>query len=423
MYLQLNTSSNRSTKPRLGRKLLRPRLRRSLADYLNKDQLMDRANFPLLDCLYYKPIIEAAVERVSQSGQTILGDGVRGFEEDFANWLGADFTGNHCVGVGNGTDALELALRCAGIEPGDGVIVPSLTAYATVAAILRTGAEPIFADIESEKPVVSTAEVERLLTSKTLRPVRAVIAVHLYGEACDLAALQKLCQDHGVALIEDCAQAMGTTYQGSPVGSWGDFAAFSFYPTKNLAALGDGGMLVVGKDAAQATLDHARRLRFYGWNERREAVDFGVNSRLDEIQAWILRGKIQDLKNQIKERRNRASQYSRLLDDWANRFDVSLPEESENWDHSYHLYVIRIDPNRRDQVLASGKADGVPYSVHYSLACHQHPFMAQKPVDPEQHLPNSERFAASVLSLPLNPYITPNDVEIVSAHLQYCYRP
>lgn len=423
MYLQLNTSSNRSTRPRLGRKLLRPRLRRSLADYLNNDQLLDRANFPLLDCLYYKPIIEAAVERVSQSGQTILGDGVRGFEEDFANWLGADYTGNHCVGVGNGTDALELALRCAGIEPGDGVIVPSLTAYATVAAILRTGAEPIFADIESEKPVVSTAEVERLLTSKRLRPVRAVIAVHLYGEACDLAALQKLCNDHGVALIEDCAQAMGTTYQGSPVGTWGDFAAFSFYPTKNLAALGDGGMLVVGKDAAQATLDHARRLRFYGWNERREAVDFGVNSRLDEIQAWILRGKIQDLKNQIKERRNRASQYSRLLDDWANRFDVSLPEESENWEHSYHLYVIRIDPNHRDEVLASGKADGIPYSVHYSLACHQHPFMAQKPLDAEQHLPNSERFAGSVLSLPMNPYITPNDVEIVSAHLQYCYRP
>ena len=423
MYLQLNTSSSRPTRPKLGRKLLRPRLRRSLVDYLNNDQLMDRANFPLLDCLYYKSIIEAAVERVIQSGQTILGEGVRGFEEDFAEWLGVGFSSNHCVGVGNGTDALELALRCAGIEPGDGVIVPSLTAYATVAAILRAGAVPVFADIESEKPVISTAEVERLLTRKIDRPVSAVIAVHLYGEACDLAELQKLCQQHGVPLIEDCAQAMGTTYQGSPVGTWGDFAAFSFYPTKNLAALGDGGMLVVGKNASQSTLEFARRLRFYGWNERREAVDFGVNSRLDEIQAWILRGKIQDLKNQIKERRNRATQYSMLLDDWANRSDVSLPEETETWKHSYHLYVIRVHPDHRDEVLASGKADGIPYSVHYSLACHQHPFMARKPEIAEQHLPNSERFAASVLTLPLNPYITPNDVDIVSAHLQYCYRP
>ena len=423
MYLQLNTSSNRSTRPKLGRKLLRPRLRRSLADYLNNDQLMDRANFPLLDCLYYKPIIEAAVERVIHSGQTILGEGVRGFEEDFANWLGDGFSANHCVGVGNGTDAIELALRCAGINPGDGVIVPSLTAYATVAAILRTGAEPIFADIESDKPVVSSTEVDRLLSKHKHRPVRAVIAVHLYGEACDLAELQNICQKHGVCLIEDCAQATGTTYQGSPVGSWGDFAAFSFYPTKNLAALGDGGMLVIGKNAEKKTLDQARRLRFYGWNECREAVDFGVNSRLDEIQAWILRGKIQDLKNQINERRSRAAQYSRLLDDWANSLDVSLPEESDNLEHSYHLYVIRIDSNLRDQVLESGKADGIPYSVHYSLACHQHPYMSQKQVVAEQHLPNTERFAASVLSLPLNPYLTPNDVDTVCAHLQYCYRP
>jgi dTDP-4-amino-4,6-dideoxygalactose transaminase len=423
MYLQLNTSPNRSAKPKLGRKLLRPRLRRSLADYLNNDQLLDRANFPLLDCLYYKPIIEAAVERVSQSGQTILGEGVRGFEEDFANWLGTGFSGNHCVGVGNGTDALELALRCAGIAPGDGVIVPSLTAYATVAAILRTGAEPVFADIESEKPVISPAEVERLLTRKSNRPVRAVIAVHLYGEACDLDALQMLCQQHGVALIEDCAQAMGTTYQGSPVGTRGDFAAFSFYPTKNLAALGDGGMLVVGKNASQPALEHARRLRFYGWNEKREAVDFGVNSRLDEIQAWILRGKIRDLRNQIKGRRDRAAQYNQLLEEWAERSEVSLPTESEDWRHSYHLYVIRINPSLRDRVLASGKEDGIPYGIHYSLACHQHPYMAQQQGGLDGQLPNSERFAASVLSLPLNPYLTPNDLDTVCAHLQSCYRP
>ena len=423
MYLQLNNSTSRSIKPKLGRKLLRPRLRRSLADYLNNDQLLDRANFPLLDCLYYKPVIEAAVERVAQSGQTILGEGVQGFEEDFANYLGDGFTGRHCVGVGNGTDALELAMRCAGIKPGDGVIVPALTAYATVAGILRTGALPVFADIEADQPVISVAEVERLLNNKEVPAVKAVIAVHLYGQACDLQDLQKICEKHGVALIEDCAQATGTLYRDSPVGSWGDFAAFSFYPTKNLAALGDGGMLVVGKNAKPSTLDHARRLRFYGWNEQREAIDFGVNSRLDEIQAWILRGKIQDLKNQIKERRERATQYTTLLGDWAKRMAVPLPEDGEDWSHSYHLYVIRVDAKHRDELLTAGKIDGIPYGVHYSLACHQHPFMAHQPNASWQHLPHSERFAATVLSLPLNPYLTPNDVDIVSSHLQYTYRP
>jgi dTDP-4-amino-4,6-dideoxygalactose transaminase len=181
MQMQVNNSASRSPGPKLDQKLQKLRLRRSLAESLNNHLLMDRANFPLLDCLYYKPVIEAAVERVAQSGQTILGEGVRGFEEDFANWLGAGLTGNHCVGVGNGTDALELALQCAGIQPGEGVIVPSLTAYATVAAILRTGAKPVFADIEAERPVISLTEVERLLNNRSVHAVRAVIAVHLYG--------------------------------------------------------------------------------------------------------------------------------------------------------------------------------------------------------------------------------------------------
>jgi dTDP-4-amino-4,6-dideoxygalactose transaminase len=405
----------------LGRKLLWPRLRRSLSDFLNNDQLMDRSNFPLLDCLNYKPVIESAVERVAQSGQTILGEGVRGFEQDFANWLGTGFTGDHCVGVGNGTDALELALHCAGIQPGEGVIVPSLTAYATVAAILRTGAKPVFADIEAERPVISLTEVERLLNHRSVHSVRAVIAVHLYGEACDLEALRNLCQQHGVALIEDCAQATGTTYRGTAVGTWGDFAAFSFYPTKNLAALGDGGMLVVGSQAEDSMLEKARRLRFYGWNERREAVDFGVNSRLDEIQAWILRGKMLDLKQKIKQRRERASQYTDLLKGWAARSNVPLPLDGEDWSHSYHLYVIRIVPELRNKLLAAGQRDGIPYGVHYSLACHQHPYMAQQPESHDLHLPNSEKFSASVLSLPLNPYLTANDVDHVSKHLQDCY--
>lgn len=385
----------------------------------NTKNLQERANFPLQDCLHYRGVIEDAFDRVARSGQTILASGVKGLEEDFAAWLGGGLTSEHCIGVGNGTDALELAMRCAGVEAGDGVVVPSLTAYATVAAILRIGAQPIFADVEERRPVISAEEVERLLRGDFGQPskIRAVIAVHLYGEACDLISLRKLCSEYGVALIEDCAQSTGTTYEGSPVGTWGDFAAFSFYPTKNLAALGDGGMLVVGHQANQIQLTTARRLRFYGWNEEREAVQFGVNSRLDEVQAWILKGKLAKLAQQIDSRRARALEYFEKLESWANEFNIHLPQDGQTWTHSYHLFVIAMDPLLRDNIVSQGKVDGIPYGVHYSLACHQHPHIAANTKFLKRQLPNSERLAASVLTLPLNPYLTASDIELVSDHL------
>ena len=380
--------------------------------------LRERCNFPLMDCRHYRQAINAAVERVVDSGQTILSDGVRGFEEDFAAWLGGGLSAEHCLGVGNGTDALELAMRCAGVEPGEGVIVPSFTAYATVAAILRIGAQPIFVDVEPGRPVLSLMEVERRVAANdTSRKIRAVIAVHLYGEACDLHSLRELCSRHSLALIEDCAQATGTTYAGDSIGTWGDFAAFSFYPTKNLAALGDGGMLVIGKQAVASLLAKARRMRLYGWNHRRDAVQFGANSRLDEVQAWILSGKLADLDEKIKVRRSLAKQYREYLSPWANELGISLPEEGMNWSHSYHLYVITVDPAKRQEILARGTSDGIPYAVHYQLACHQHSYIAQQPGVKQHPLPNSERLADSVLSLPLNPYLTDADIHTVSKHL------
>jgi len=389
-------------------------------DNSTSNPLQERANFPLQDCIHYRSIIEDAFDRVARSGQTILASGVRGLEEDFAAWLGRGLTAEHCIGVGNGTDALELAMRCAGVEAGDGVIVPSLTAYATVAAILRVGAHPIFADVEDGRPVISGAEVERLLLTRIDHPctIRAVIAVHLYGEACDLKLLRKLCSEYAVALIEDCAQSTGTTYEGSPVGTWGDFAAFSFYPTKNLAALGDGGMLVLGTQADQTLLTSARRLRFYGWDEDREAVQFGVNSRLDEVQAWILKGKLANLAKQVESRRERALDYEYNLRGWANQTQIQLPQSGKNWSHSYHLYVITVDPLVRDDIVSRGMVDGVPYGIHYSLACHQHPYISANTRLSDYQLPNSERLASSVLTLPLNPYLTTSDVEMVSDHLR-----
>lgn len=197
----------------------------------------------------------------------------------------------------------------------------------------------------------------------------------------------------------------------------GDFAAFSFYPTKNLAALGDGGMLVIGKQAEAALLAKARRMRLYGWNDRREAVQFGANSRLDEVQAWILSGKLADLDEKIKARRRLAQKYREHLSSWVGEMGITLPEEGRNWSHSYHLYVITVDPAKRQEILAKGASAGIPYAVHYPLACHQHSYIAQQPGVLQHPLPHSERLADSVLSLPLNPYLTDEDVHTVSRHL------
>lgn len=381
--------------------------------------LTKRSNFPLQDCNYYQTVIQSAFQHVMQTGQTILAEGVRSFEADFAAWLGGGLTQDHCIGVGNGTDALELAMRCAGVEANDGVIVPTMTAYATVAAILRIGAIPLFADTEVERSVISVDDVERLLkVSKNIHRIRAVIAVHLYGESCELQALKDCCVNHGVILIEDCAQATGTIYRDTLVGTWGDFAAFSFYPTKNLAALGDGGMLVIGAQADQTQLKSARSMRFYGWNEQREAVQFGVNSRLDEVQAWILKGKLPNLKNHIQLRRKLADRYQQQLASWATSTGIRLPTEECHWRHSYHLYVITVDPSYRNELLGRGLQRGIPLGVHYTKACHQHPFITQRSDLVTSSLPRSERLAASVLSLPLNPYLTEDDVDFVSEKLK-----
>jgi dTDP-4-amino-4,6-dideoxygalactose transaminase len=386
--------------------------------------LTERANFPLQDCLHYRPVIQEAFDHVIQSGQTILAAGVRGFEDEFAAWLGGGLTAEHCIGVGNGTDALALAMHCAGIKSGDAVVVPSLTAYATVAAILQVGGRPIFVDVEAERPVIAVEEVERILEHQghNEQRIKAVIAVHLYGEACDLRPLRDLCRRQGIALIEDCAQATGTLYEGTRVGTWGDYAAFSFYPTKNLAALGDGGMLVAGAEASQDDLTTARRLRFYGWDTSKEAVQFGVNSRLDEVQACILHGKLKDLGERVAARRHLALRYGEHLGFLHHDGAIGLPCNSHHWQHSYHLYVITVDPELRDWLVGKGSEDGIPYGVHYPLACHQHQYIRERLCGDQFHLPHTERFTASVLSLPMNPYLLDSDVELVSQHLQTSLR-
>lgn len=381
--------------------------------------LQDRTNFPLKDTEFYQKLINKALQNILNTGQLILGPGVRQFESDFAEWLSNNIEPVHCIGVGNGTDALELALRAADIKSGDGVAVPSHTAYATVAAILRIGAIPTFIDIHSDRPVISAETLAHTLS--ICKNIKAVIAVHLYGEVCDLKSIQAICQLHQLPLIEDCAQATGSLYHNHHVGTFGDFAAFSFYPTKNLGAMGDGGMLVVNPRIKQEQLEIIRQMRFYGWNNNREAVHFGVNSRLDEFQALLLSGKLKNLSFQIEKRRELAALYYSELEPYLGDQITGLPTRQDQWSHSYHLYVIQVKPSLRNKLIESAKEANIPLGIHYSLPCHKHPYIHNK--YPSHHpLPNTEKIVDQILTLPLNPYLKSKDIRKVCEFIKsVCY--
>jgi aminotransferase EvaB len=367
----------------------------------------DPFNFPQQDLHRHGALVTEAIERMRSSGQLILGDGVKRFEEAFAAWLAQERTPPTVVGVANGTDALELALSGCGVGPGDRVVMPAHTAYATTAAVLRVGAVPLFADIAATGHGIAVDHVRQLLQEPGPRP-RALIAVHLYGESCDLTGLQSLCDDEGLDLIEDCAQACGTLYRGKPVGTWGRFAAFSFYPTKNLAAIDDGGALVVNRPE---DVEAAQRSRFYGWDDRRQAVQFGVNSRLDELQAWVLLGKLDHLHSQIADRRQVARWYRERLQHLAGE-GVVLPADGPDWEHSHHLYVIQLPADQRDRLLEQGRSMGLPLAVHYPLACHQQPHVLER-FGPQARLPRTEERLGRILSLPLHPYLNERHIDDV----------
>jgi len=370
----------------------------------------DHFNFPRQELHRNGGLLSEALERMKASGEVILGEGVRRFEQAFGVWLASGGEAPDVVGVANGTDALELALRCSGLGKGDRVLLPSHTAYATLAAVLRLEAEPVFVDLAPDSPLLCLSHLEVLLACDDLRrrPARALIAVHLYGAACDLDALTALCERHGLSLIEDCAQACGTLYKSRPVGTRGRFGTFSFYPTKNLAAFGDGGALVVNRLEDRKI---ARRSRMYGWDDSRQAVQFGVNSRLDELQAWVLLGKLPHLTERIAQRRHVAGWYRSRLEG-----RLTLPADGADWQHSYHLHVVTVPPQRRAALLEAGREAGLPLAVHYPLACHQHPHVRHS-LGPLPPLPRTEAFLTGILSLPLHPYLGEEQIERVCALL------
>jgi dTDP-3-amino-3,4,6-trideoxy-alpha-D-glucose transaminase len=336
-----------------------------------------------------KDEIDAAVTQVLEGGWYILGEQVSAFEREFAAFCSVD----HAVGVGSGTAALHLALAACGVGPGDEVITVPHTAVATVVAVELTGARPVLVDVDPRRYTLDPERLEAAVTPRT----RAVVPVHLYGCPADLGPIVEIARQHDLFVVEDCAQAHGAAYRGRRVGSWGDVAAFSFYPTKNLGACGDGGMVV---STSAELAERVRLLRQYGWRERYVSSAVGgakgLNSRLDELQAAILRVKLRHL-GEWNERRRRLA---RLYNERLAGGGVTLPCEPENAVHVYHLYVVRHP--RRDALRAFLRERGIGSLIHYPVPVHLQPAYGDLGYDAGA-FPVAEAAAREVLSLPLYP--------------------
>jgi dTDP-4-amino-4,6-dideoxygalactose transaminase len=347
--------------------------------------------------------LDAAVKRVLESGWYILGKELTAFEQAFARWC----TTGHAIGVGNGTDAIIIALRALGVGEGDTVFTVSHTAVATVAAVELAGAKPVLVDIEPETYTIDPAKLEdavKAAKATGARP-RAVIAVHLYGHPCELAAISEICRRHGLFLVEDCAQAHGAAIEGKRVGSIGDIASFSFYPTKNLGAFGDGGA-VVTNDAALAR--RCAAIRQYGWTERYLSDMTGMNSRLDEIHAAMLSVRLTRLDAEIAARRAVAAAY-----DKAFQAIIQTPMVRPGMDHAYHLYVIRSPA--RDALAGALKAKGIGTGIHYPLPVHLQKAYAGRITVAGSGMTETERAAREVLSLPMHAFLSSEEVDQVIA--------
>ena len=344
--------------------------------------------------------IDQAIARVLDTGRYILGEQAAAFEREFAAYIGVQAG----CGVGSGTEALHLALRACGVGPGDEVITVSHTAVATVSAIELCGARPVLVDIDPRSFTLDPRQLETAITPAT----RAIIPVHLYGQSADLEPILSIARQHNVRVIEDCAQAHGAMYRGRRTGAWGDMACFSFYPTKNLGAIGDGGF-VATEDAQLA--ENARLLREYGWRERYVSDMAGWNTRLDELQAAILRVKLRTLDADNARRRHLAGLYDELL----TTSSVILPPAMSYGEHVYHLYVVRSA--RRDELQAFLKERGIGTLVHYPMPVHLQPAYRGRLGDAGS-LPETERAAQQVLSLPLFPELSEAQVRQVAGAIR-----
>ena len=351
---------------------------------------------PKANYLAHKEEINAAIARVLDSGWYILGQEVTAFENEFATYIGIRFA----IGVGSGTDALQLALLACGIGAGDEVITVSHTAVATVTAIELCGATPVLVDIDLNTYTIDPNQIESAITERT----KAIIPVHLYGHPVDMGSIMHVAHRYELCVIEDCAQSHGAVYKGRMTGAWGHIAAFSFYPTKNLGAIGDGGM-VVTNDPELA--EQVRLLREYGWRQRYISDFTGLNSRLDELQAAILRVKLRYLAEENQKRQTLANIYDKML----SATNLTLPTCIPGASHVYHQYVVRSE--HRDSLRQFLRERGIGTLIHYPVPIHRQPAY-QGRLRCAGSMVNTERVVEEILSLPMFPELTFEQVRQVA---------
>lgn len=343
--------------------------------------------------------VMSAVERVLESQHFILGPEVERFESEIADRVGTKFA----VGCASGSDALLLSLLALGIEPGDEVITTPFTFVATLGAIVRLGAKPVLVDIDSRDFNIDTGLITQAISKRT----RAILPVHLFGLAVNLGSLMQIADQHNLAVIEDAAQALGATYQGKSVGSWGKLGCFSFFPSKNLGGAGDGGM-VTTDDATLA--DRLRVLRVHGSRSKYKYECLGINSRLDALQAAILSVKLQYLAKWTKLRQRNAQRYGSLFDAFGLGSVIQLPALFPDREHVFNQYVI-VAP-RRDELRQFLKERGIPTEIYYPHPLHLEPAFAHLGYGLRE-FPNSEKLSKSVLALPVSPTITEDQQQYV----------
>ena len=349
--------------------------------------------------------IDKAIDRVLKSGRLILGEEVAKFEESFSAYCQCKYG----VGVNSGTDALFLALKAIGIGEGDEVITVPNTAVPTVSAIASTGGIPRFVDVMEKTHLMDTRLLEDAITSKT----KCILPVHLYGQCADMTAIKKIAAKHHLKILEDCAQSHGATQNGNKAGSMSDLAAFSFYPTKILGGYGDGGMVVTNNAKIR---DKMKRLRFYGMENTYYSLEHGYNSRLDELHAAVLRGKLKHLDKYIKRRRELAQRYKIALKDT----DLILPMEEKGNYHAYYLYVVRH--SKRDKIIDRLKEHDIYVNISYPWPIHIMPaykYLGYKDGD----FPVTEKMAKEVFSLPMYPSLSNKEQDkVIEALLKILQR-
>lgn len=340
--------------------------------------------------------IDSVIKKILTKGQFILGEELEKFEKEFSEYCGVRFG----VGVANGTEAIALSLLSLDIKADDEVITVSNTAFPTVVGIKMSGATPVFVDINEDSYLMNVKNIEKAITKRT----KAIIPVHLYGQVCDMDELETISKEYNIPIIEDCAQAHGAEYKGKKSGSFGIMSAFSFYPSKNLGAYGDAGMVLTNDESLYNKL---RMLRNYGQKERYYHSMFGINSRLDEIQAGILRVKLKHLEEWNERRRKIAEKYNENLKDL-----VKTPLEIIGCKHIYHLYVIRT--KERERLKKYLEENGIQTLIHYPIPVHLQPVFKSNSIQ----LPITEKVSKEILSLPIYPQLTDEEVEYIISKIK-----